>query len=115
MRVEKYYFMLFFLLRLFYFTFSLKMEAKSKGLKEQQQHHKKLLAAMLSQDSFDSVHSPTPSVVEEEIEDEDDAMELLGNLTARYDLHTKSQVTNLCNICCVIEQSEWFSEADAVH
>ncbi|CAI5673303.1 uncharacterized protein C8orf34 homolog isoform X1 [Oreochromis niloticus] len=59
---------------------SLKMEAKSKGLKEQQQHHKKLLAAMLSQDSFDSVHSPTPSVVEEEIEDEDDAMELLEDL-----------------------------------
>uniref|UniRef100_A0A3B4EX41 Uncharacterized protein n=1 Tax=Pundamilia nyererei TaxID=303518 RepID=A0A3B4EX41_9CICH len=59
---------------------SLKMEAKSKGLKEQQHHHKKLLAAMLSQDSFDSVHSPTPSVVEEEIEDEDDAMELLEDL-----------------------------------
>ncbi|XP_069007285.1 uncharacterized protein C8orf34 homolog isoform X2 [Embiotoca jacksoni] len=59
---------------------SLKMETKSKGLKEQQQHHKKLLAAMLSQDSFDSVHSPAPSVVEEEIEDEDDAMELLEDL-----------------------------------
>ncbi|PWA18195.1 hypothetical protein CCH79_00004219 [Gambusia affinis] len=56
---------------------SLKMEIKSKGLREQQQHHKKLLAAMLSQDSFDSVNSPASSVVEEEIEDEDDAMELL--------------------------------------
>lgn len=59
---------------------SLNMETKSKGLKEQQQHHKKLLAAMLSQDSFDSVHSPAPSVVEEEMEDEDDAMELLEDL-----------------------------------
>uniref|UniRef100_A0A8C2XIN1 Chromosome 8 open reading frame 34 n=1 Tax=Cyclopterus lumpus TaxID=8103 RepID=A0A8C2XIN1_CYCLU len=59
---------------------SLKMETKSKGLKEQQQHHKKLLAAMLSQDSFDSVHSPAPSVAEEELEDEDDAMELLEDL-----------------------------------
>eukprot|EP00064_Thunnus_orientalis_P003929 superscaffoldBa00000343_g3940 len=56
------------------------METKSKGLKEQQQHHKKLLAAMLSQDSFDSVHSPAPSVAEEEMEDEDDAMELLEDL-----------------------------------
>lgn len=35
---------------------------------------------MLSQDSFDSVHSSVPSVTEEEMEDEDDAMELLGNL-----------------------------------
>lgn len=35
---------------------------------------------MLSQDSFDSVHSPALSVAEEEIEDEDDAMELLGNV-----------------------------------
>uniref|UniRef100_A0A1A7WK41 Chromosome 8 open reading frame 34 n=1 Tax=Iconisemion striatum TaxID=60296 RepID=A0A1A7WK41_9TELE len=59
---------------------SLKMETKSKGLKEQQQHHKKLLAAMLSQDSFDSVNSPAHSVLEEEIEDEDDAMELLEDL-----------------------------------
>lgn len=54
------------------------METKSKGLKEQQQHHKKLLAAMLSQDSFDSLQSPAPSLAEEEMEDEDDAMELLG-------------------------------------
>ncbi|KAF7668838.1 hypothetical protein LDENG_00279440 [Lucifuga dentata] len=59
---------------------SLKMETKSKGLKEQQQHHKKLLAAMLSQDSFDSVNSHAPSIVEEEMEDEDDAMELLEDL-----------------------------------
>ena len=69
---------------------SLKMEAKTKGLKEQQQHHKKLLAAMLSHDSFDSVHSSAPSLTEEEIEDEDDAMELLGkvNTRARTDTHT---------------------------
>ncbi|XP_041103419.1 uncharacterized protein C8orf34 homolog isoform X2 [Polyodon spathula] len=59
---------------------SLKMEPKSKGLKQQQQHHKKLLAAMLSQDSFDSLHSTVPSVTEEEIDDEDDAMELLEDL-----------------------------------
>ncbi|XP_065805134.1 uncharacterized protein C8orf34 homolog isoform X2 [Labrus bergylta] len=58
----------------------LKMETKSKGLREQQQHHKKLLAAMLSQDSFDSVHSPAPSIAEEDMEDEDDAMELLEDL-----------------------------------
>ncbi|RXM98195.1 hypothetical protein EOD39_13440 [Acipenser ruthenus] len=57
---------------------SLKMEPKSKGLKQQQQHHKKLLAAMLSQDSFDSLPSFASSVPEEEIDDEDDAMELLG-------------------------------------
>ncbi|XP_030046029.1 uncharacterized protein C8orf34 homolog [Microcaecilia unicolor] len=56
---------------------SLKMEPKNKGLKQQQQHHKKLLAAMLSQDSFDSVNSTAPSVSEEDIHDEDDAMELL--------------------------------------
>ncbi|XP_039768435.1 uncharacterized protein C8orf34 homolog [Ornithorhynchus anatinus] len=59
---------------------SLKMEPKSKGLKHQQQQHKKLLAAMLSQDSFDSVHSPTPSVTEDDIDNEDDAMELLEDL-----------------------------------
>lgn len=70
------------------------METKSKGLKEQQQHHKKLLAAMLSQDSFDSVNSPAPSVVEEEIEDEDDAMELLGReLLACTDTYYKCVVT----------------------
>ncbi|XP_029337626.1 uncharacterized protein C8orf34 homolog isoform X5 [Mus caroli] len=59
---------------------SLKMEPKTKGLKQQQQQHKKLLAAMLSQDSFESIHSPTPSVIEEDIDNEDDAMELLENL-----------------------------------
>ncbi|PNJ13955.1 C8orf34 isoform 1 [Pongo abelii] len=59
---------------------SLKMEPKNKGLKQQQQQHKKLLAAMLSQDSFESTHSPTPSVTEEDIDNEDDAMELLEDL-----------------------------------
>ncbi|XP_006880595.1 PREDICTED: uncharacterized protein C8orf34 homolog [Elephantulus edwardii] len=59
---------------------SLKMELKIKGLKQQQQRHKKLLAAMLSQDSFESIHSPTPSVTEEDIDNEDDAMELLEDL-----------------------------------
>ncbi|XP_039610549.1 uncharacterized protein C8orf34 homolog isoform X1 [Polypterus senegalus] len=59
---------------------SVKMEPKSKGLKQQQQHHKKLLAAMLSQDSFDSVLSNTPSMNEDDIDDEDDAMELLEDL-----------------------------------
>ncbi|XP_034025739.1 uncharacterized protein C8orf34 homolog [Thalassophryne amazonica] len=59
---------------------SLKMETKRKGLKEQQQRHKKLLAAMLSRDSFNSVHSPTHSITEDEMEDEDDAMELLEDL-----------------------------------
>lgn len=61
------------------YFFSLKVELKTKGLKQQQQQHKKLLAAMLSQDSFESVHSPTASVTEEDIDNEDDAMELLGN------------------------------------
>lgn len=57
------------------------METKGKGRREQQQQHKKLLAAMLSQDSFDSaLHSSVSSVAEEEMEDEDDAMELLGKL-----------------------------------
>lgn len=55
------------------------METKGKGLKQQQQNHKKLLAAMLSQDSFDSMPDSAPSVTEDEMEDEDDAMELLGN------------------------------------
>ncbi|KAM4688814.1 uncharacterized protein C8orf34 homolog [Discoglossus pictus] len=59
---------------------SLKMEPKNKGLKQQQQQHKKLLAAMLSQDSFDSVHSAPASVTEEYIDNEDDAMELLEDL-----------------------------------
>ncbi|KAF7246299.1 hypothetical protein EYD10_07655 [Varanus komodoensis] len=56
------------------------MEPKTKGLKHQQQQHKKLLAAMLSQDSFDSVQSTAPSVTEEDIDNEDDAMELLEDL-----------------------------------
>lgn len=60
------------------------MEPKSKGLKQQQQQHKKLLAAMLSQDSFDSAHSTAPSVTEEDIDNEDDAMELLGNCKKLY-------------------------------
>ncbi|XP_065254005.1 uncharacterized protein C8orf34 homolog [Emys orbicularis] len=59
---------------------SLKMEPKTKGLKQQQQQHKKLLAAMLSQDSFDSVQSTAPSVTDEDIDNEDDAMELLEDL-----------------------------------
>ncbi|XP_063779947.1 uncharacterized protein C8orf34 homolog isoform X2 [Pseudophryne corroboree] len=59
---------------------SLKMEPKNKGLKQQQQQHKKLLAAMLSQDSFDSVHSTAASLTEEDIDNEDDAMELLEDL-----------------------------------
>ncbi|XP_062841806.1 uncharacterized protein C8orf34 homolog [Trichomycterus rosablanca] len=60
---------------------SLKMEVRTKGLKQQQQHRKTLLAAMLSQDSFDSVVSSAPSVTEDEMEDEDDdAMELLEDL-----------------------------------
>ncbi|XP_063156317.1 uncharacterized protein C8orf34 homolog [Candoia aspera] len=59
---------------------SLKMKPKTKGLKHQQQQHKKLLAAMLSQDSFDSLLSTTPSVTEEDIDNEDDAMELLEDL-----------------------------------
>lgn len=59
------------------------MEAKTKGLKQHQQNHKKLLAAMLSQDSFDSMPDSAHSVTEDEMEDEDDAMELLGNKHAR--------------------------------
>ncbi|POI31247.1 hypothetical protein CIB84_005002, partial [Bambusicola thoracicus] len=62
---------------------SLKMEPKTKGLKQQQQQHKKLLAAMLSQDSFDSAHSTAPSVTEEDIDNEDDAMELLASLNIK--------------------------------
>ncbi|XP_055038274.2 uncharacterized protein C8orf34 homolog isoform X2 [Misgurnus anguillicaudatus] len=59
---------------------SLKMDAKNKGLKQHQQNHKKLLAAMLSQDSFDSMPDSAPSITEDEMEDEDDAMELLEDL-----------------------------------
>ncbi|XP_048385718.2 uncharacterized protein C8orf34 homolog isoform X2 [Stegostoma tigrinum] len=57
-----------------------RLEQKSKGLRQQQQQHKKLLAAMLSQEPFDFVHSTVPSVADEDIEDEDDAMELLEDL-----------------------------------
>lgn len=57
---------------------SLKVEPKSKGLKQQQQLHKKLLAAMLSQDSFESAPDSPAYIAEEDIEDEDEAMELLG-------------------------------------
>lgn len=65
------------------FFSSLRMESKGKGRREQQQQHKKLLAAMLSQDSFDSaLHGGVSSVAEEEMEDEDDAMELLGKLSS---------------------------------
>ncbi|KPP70345.1 hypothetical protein Z043_110831 [Scleropages formosus] len=56
----------------------LKVELRTKGLKQQQQHHKKLLAAMLSQDSFDSTSGSATSIAEEDIDDEDDAMELLA-------------------------------------
>lgn len=50
---------------------------------------------MLSQDSFDSVHSPAPSIAEEEMEDEDDAMELLGNFTyCAYTTCVHMQVIN---------------------
>lgn len=73
------------------------METRSKGLKEQQQHHKKLLAAMLSQDSFERVNSHIPSVLEEEIEDEDDAMELLGNLTNLNCSQTQAQIYTECH------------------
>ncbi|XP_018609413.2 uncharacterized protein C8orf34 homolog [Scleropages formosus] len=58
----------------------LKVELRTKGLKQQQQHHKKLLAAMLSQDSFDSTSGSATSIAEEDIDDEDDAMELLEDL-----------------------------------
>lgn len=40
---------------------------------------------MLSQDSFDSVNSPALSIAEEEMEDEDDAMELLGKFLQMFD------------------------------
>lgn len=68
------------------------METKGKGLKQQQQNHKKLLAAMLSQDSFDSMPDSAPSVTEDEMEDEDDAMELLGN----EKIHTRRDIKISC-------------------
>lgn len=65
---------------------SLKTAAKgSKGLMEQQRHHRKLLAAMLSQESLNPLGSLTPSVGDDEMDvdddDDDDAMELLGKLS----------------------------------
>lgn len=51
---------------------------------------------MLSQDSFDSVHSPAHSIVEEEIEDEDDAMELLGNYIRSLCFNLKTNKTDVC-------------------
>ncbi|XP_054446107.1 LOW QUALITY PROTEIN: uncharacterized protein C8orf34 homolog [Pteronotus mesoamericanus] len=85
---------------------SLKVEPKTKGLKQQQQQHKKLLAAMLSQDSFESIHSPTPSVTEEEdIENEDDAMELLEDLD---DLRMEGVTT-------LVPSGSKFNQARATH
>ncbi|XP_061613408.1 uncharacterized protein C8orf34 homolog isoform X2 [Phyllopteryx taeniolatus] len=53
----------------------------SKGAKELQQHHKKLLAAMLAQNSSERLGSPAPSVAEDDVEEEDDdAVELLEDL-----------------------------------
>ncbi|XP_018613087.2 uncharacterized protein C8orf34-like [Scleropages formosus] len=56
----------------------LKVEAKRRGLKQQQQQHKKQLAALLSQEN--SSAGPDPSAAELNIEDEDDAMELMEDL-----------------------------------
>nr|KAF6404544.1 vestibule 1 [Rousettus aegyptiacus] len=84
---------------------SLKVEPKTKGLKQQQQRHKKLLAAMLSQDSFESVHSPTPSVTEEDIDNEDDAMELLEDLD---DLRMEGVTT-------LVPSGSKFNQGRAVH
>ncbi|KAL4624597.1 hypothetical protein GN956_G17512 [Arapaima gigas] len=58
----------------------LQVEPKSKGLKQQQQQHKKQLAALLSQETFNSSTAPDPSVAELDTEDEDDAMELMEDL-----------------------------------
>ncbi|XP_053714480.1 uncharacterized protein C8orf34 homolog isoform X2 [Synchiropus splendidus] len=99
---------------------SLKMETKSKGPKEQQQHHKKLLAAMLSQESLVSVHSPAPSIAEEEMEDEDDAMELLDICSHRCvfpptedldDLRMEG-VTGLAPSGCKFSQGRSFYQAE---
>ncbi|XP_059022249.1 uncharacterized protein C8orf34 homolog isoform X2 [Mustela lutreola] len=84
---------------------SLKVEPKTKGLKQQQQQHKKLLAAMLSQDSFESLHSPTPSVTEEDIDNEDDAMELLEDLD---DLRMEGVTT-------LVPSGSKFNQARATH
>ncbi|XP_078073222.1 uncharacterized protein C8orf34 homolog [Mustelus asterias] len=113
---------------------STKLEQKSKGLRQQQQQHKKLLAAMLSQDSFDSVHSATPSVPEEDIEDEDDAMELLEDLDdlrmegitdhvpsgsrfsqgrSVYSAEPQAKVTlNICSRCARFQGDRLMEESD---
>ncbi|XP_078396511.1 uncharacterized protein C8orf34 homolog [Cetorhinus maximus] len=114
---------------------STKLEQKSKGLRQQQQQHKKLLAAMLSQESFDSVHSATPSVPEEDIEDEDDAMELLEDLDdlrmegitdhvpsgsrfsqgrSLYSAEPQAKVTlNICSRCARFQGDSLMEESDA--
>uniref|UniRef100_A0A4W3GG81 Chromosome 8 open reading frame 34 n=1 Tax=Callorhinchus milii TaxID=7868 RepID=A0A4W3GG81_CALMI len=113
---------------------SVKTEQKSKGLKQQQQQHKKLLAAMLSQDSFDSVHSATPSVMEEDIDAEDDAMELLEDLDdlrmegiighapsgskfsqgrSGYSTEPLAKVTlNICSRCARLQGDNLMEESD---
>ncbi|XP_051879331.1 uncharacterized protein C8orf34 homolog [Pristis pectinata] len=113
---------------------STKLEQKSKGLRQQQQQHKKLLAAMLSQDSFDSVHSAAPSVAEEDIEDEDDAMELLEDLDdlrmegitdhvpsgsrfsqgrSLYSAEPQAKVTlNICSRCARFQGDSLMEESD---
>ncbi|XP_067888065.1 uncharacterized protein C8orf34 homolog isoform X4 [Heterodontus francisci] len=113
---------------------STKLEQKSKGLRQQQQQHKKLLAAMLSQESFDSVHSVAPSVAEEDIEDEDDAMELLEDLDdlrmegitdhvpsgnrfsqgrSLYSAEPQAKVTlNICSRCARFQGDSLIEESD---
>ncbi|XP_059838496.1 uncharacterized protein C8orf34 homolog isoform X5 [Hypanus sabinus] len=113
---------------------SLKLEQKSKGLRQQQQQHKKLLAAMLSQDSFDSVHSAAPSMAEEDIEAEDDAMELLEDLDdlrmegitdhvpsgnrfsqgrSLYSAEPQAKVTlNICSRCARFQGDSLMEESD---
>uniref|UniRef100_A0A3B3TFN8 Chromosome 8 open reading frame 34 n=1 Tax=Paramormyrops kingsleyae TaxID=1676925 RepID=A0A3B3TFN8_9TELE len=68
---------------------SLKMVTKSRSLKQQQLYHKKQLAAMLAQESFDSTGSLYVS--DSDIDDEDEAMELMEDLD---DLRMEG-VTNL--------------------
>ncbi|XP_072897057.1 uncharacterized protein C8orf34 homolog isoform X2 [Hemitrygon akajei] len=113
---------------------SVKLEQKSKGLRQQQQQHKKLLAAMLSQDSFDSVHSAAPSMAEEDIEAEDDAMELLEDLDdlrmegitdhvpsgnrfsqgrSLYSAEPQAKVTlNICSRCARFQGDSLMEESD---
>ncbi|XP_072110228.1 uncharacterized protein C8orf34 homolog isoform X4 [Mobula birostris] len=113
---------------------SMKLEQKSKGLRQQQQQHKKLLAAMLSQDSFDSVRSAAPSMTEEDIEAEDDAMELLEDLDdlrmegitdhvpsgnkfsqgrSLYSAEPQAKVTlNICSRCARFQGDSLMEESD---